>query len=92
MLPRAKVEGGEKAKLDESLRSIIESIDRSILNMVEYYGDALTSLLEGQASLDEIPRGNRKRFVESGVLRRFGSRYEITEVGELLLRRTHALI
>jgi len=92
MFLRPGVESGDKAKLDESLRAIIENIDKSILNMVEFYRDTLMGFLEGQASLNEIPRGNRKRFVESGVLRRFGSRYEITEVGEILIRRTHALI
>ena len=92
MFLRPGVDGGEKAKLDESLRAIIENIDRSILNMVEFYIDALMGLLEDQTSLYEIPKGNRKRFVESGVLRRFGSRYEITEVGEILVRRKHSLI
>lgn len=60
--------------------------DRNTLNMVDYYGDALRGLAEGRTSLDTIPLCNRKRFVESGVLRRFGSRYELTEAGHRLLR------
>ena len=60
--------------------------DRNTLNMVDYYGDALRCLAEGRTSLDTIPLCNRKHFVESGVLRRFGSRYELTEAGHGLLR------
>ena len=80
------------ANSEDTINKIIQDIDRNILNMIEFYSDALKSLLEGQTSLDMIPLGNRKRFIESGVVRRFGSRYEITDVCELLLRRTHSLV
>lgn len=61
--------------------------DRNTLNMVEYYRDALQGLADGLTPIDPIPLCTRKRFVESGVLRRFGSRYELTETGRGLLRR-----
>jgi len=61
--------------------------DRNTLNMVEYYRDALQSLAEEHTPIDPIPLCTRKRFVESGVLRRFGSRYELTETGRGLLRK-----
>jgi hypothetical protein len=60
--------------------------DRNTLNMVDYYRDALQDLTEGRTSLDPIPLCTRKRFVESGVLRRFGSRYELTATGQEMLR------
>jgi hypothetical protein len=60
--------------------------DRSTLNMVDYYRDALQDLADGRTSLDPIPLCTRKRFVEFGVLRRFGSRYELTATGHGLLR------
>ena len=60
--------------------------DRNTLNMVDYYRDALQDLAEGLTSHDPIPLCTRKRFVESGVLRRFGSRYELTETGQELLQ------
>jgi len=67
---RIKVEGG---------------LDRSLLNMVHFYRDSLRALLRGETSLESIPLGNRKRFIASGVVRRFGSRYELTEIGSELL-------
>ena len=62
------------------------SLDRNTLNMVEYYRDALQGFADGLAPIDPIPLCTRKRFVESGVLRRFGSRYELTETGQGLLQ------
>ena len=61
--------------------------DRNTLNMVDYYRDALRGLAEERTPIDPIPLCTRKRFIESGVLRRFGSRYEITETGRGLLRK-----
>jgi hypothetical protein len=60
--------------------------DKNILNMVDYYRDALKDLAEGRTVLDPIPLCARKRFVKSGVLRRFGSRYELTDTGQELLQ------
>ncbi len=64
------------------------SFDRSLLNMVHYYRDSLQALLGGETSLESIPLGNRKRFIASGVVRRFGSRYELTKIGSELLHYT----
>jgi hypothetical protein len=61
--------------------------DRNTLNMVGYYRDALQGFADGLTPIDPIPLCTRKRFVESGVLRRFGSRYELTETGQGLLRK-----
>jgi hypothetical protein len=63
------------------------SPDRNTLNMVDYYRDALQGFADGLTSIDPIPLCTRKRFVESGVLRRFGSRYELTVTGQGLLRK-----
>ena len=63
-------------------------LDRSLLNMVHFYRDSLQALLGGETSLESIPLGNRKRFIASGVVRRFGSRYELTEIGSELLHYT----
>jgi hypothetical protein len=73
------------------IRTRIEAergIDRSLLNMVHFYRDSLQALIGGETSLGSIPLGNRKRFIESGVVRRFGSRYELTETGLKLLNYT----
>jgi len=64
------------------------SLDRSLLNMVHFYGDSLQALLGGETSLESIPLGTRKRFIVSGVVRRFGSGYELTEIGSELLHQT----
>jgi hypothetical protein len=63
------------------------SPDRNTLNMVDYYKDALQGFADGLTPIDPIPLCTRKRFVESGVLRRFGSRYELTVTGQGLLRK-----
>jgi hypothetical protein len=60
--------------------------DRSLLNMVDFYRESLWDLLSGRTSLRSIPLGNRKRFIASGIVRRFGSRYELTEAGLRLLQ------
>jgi hypothetical protein len=62
--------------------------DRSLLNMINFYRDHLQALLRGETSLKSIPLGNRKRFLASGIVRRFGSRYELTETGSELLHHT----
>ena len=61
------------------------NLDRNLLNMVHFYKDSLQGLIDGQTSLESIPLGNRRRFIEQGVVRKFGSRYELTETGLGLL-------
>jgi len=60
-------------------------LDKNLLNMVHFYRDSLQALLRGETSLESVPLGNRKRFIASGVVRRFGSRYELTDTGSELL-------
>jgi len=78
----------EAQSSDGTLVDAEEGLDRSLLNMVHFYGDSLQALLGGETSLESIPLGNRKRFIASGVVRRFGSRYELTEIGSELLHYT----
>ena len=81
----------EKRETKSSGRTRIEAgggPDKSLLNMVHFYRDSLQALLRGETSLESIPLGNRKRFLASGVVRRFGSRYELTETGSELLQYT----
>ncbi len=81
----------EKIEAQSSEGTLIEAeggLDRSLLNMVHFYGDSLQALLGGETSLESIPLGTRKRFIASGVVRRFGSGYELTEIGSDLLHHT----
>ena len=55
--------------------------DISIRNMISFYSDELLGLKKGQIIIDTVPQGIRKRLIEGGVLRKFGSKYEITESG-----------
>jgi hypothetical protein len=73
-----------KRDLEES------SPDRNTLNMVDYYRDDLQGFADGLSPIDPIPLCTRKRFVETGVLRRFGSRYELTETGQGLLQKSNS--
>ncbi|HUS79290.1 MAG TPA: hypothetical protein VM050_11605 [Patescibacteria group bacterium] len=61
------------------------AVDRSISNMIQFYKSALLSLLEGKIIVDEVPLGTRKRLVKHGIIRKFGSRFELTDLGEQLL-------
>lgn len=73
-----KFTGGKRIGMERDL-------DESLINMVHFYGDSLRALLSGETSLESIPPGNRRRFTASGIVRRFGSRYELTEIGSELL-------
>jgi hypothetical protein len=80
-----------KGETRSTARTRIEAeggLDRSLINMVQFYGDSLRALLKGETSLESVPLGNRKRFLASGIIRRFGSRYELTEIGSRLLHHT----
>lgn len=71
----------EKAKRD------LESwaLDRSISNMLDYYRSALLGLMKGRTIVDSIPQGTRNSLVEYGVIRKFGSKFELTNRGTELL-------
>ncbi len=59
-------------------------------NMLDFYRKELSGLLAGRKIVDSISLGTRKRLVEYGVLRKFGSKFELTDQGmELLL--SHAV-
>lgn len=59
-------------------------------NMFDFYRKELSGLLAGKKIVDSVSRGTRKRLIEYGVLRKFGSKFELTDQGmELLL--SHAV-
>ncbi len=60
-------------------------IDKSILNMLDFYREPIMALKENGRSCGSIPTGTRRRLIESGVLRKFGSKYELTKMGYQLL-------
>ena len=62
----------------------------NIRNMLDFYLKELSGLLAGKKIVDSISLGTRKRLIEYGVLRKFGSQFELTDQGmELLL--SHAV-
>ena len=62
---------------------------KSVLNMLYFYRNELRSLISGKMITYVIPKGTRERLVEHGVLRKFGSRFELTDQGIELLRKAH---
>jgi len=60
---------------------------RNMDNMVQYYKVELLSLKRGMKIVSNIPLGTRKMLQASGVIRRFGSKFELTEQGNLLLQQ-----
>jgi hypothetical protein len=59
--------------------------DINVRNMLAFYREELLGLTQGDIIIDSIPHGTRKRLIESGVLRKFGSKYEVTDTGLKLL-------
>ena len=59
-------------------------------NMIDFYRKELSGLLAGKKIVDSVSLGTRKRLIEYGVLRKFGSKFELTDEGiDLLL--SHAV-
>jgi hypothetical protein len=58
-------------------------------NMLDYYRKELSGLIEGKKIVDSLSLGTRKRLIEYGVLRKFGSKFELTDQGMELL--SHAI-
>ena len=54
-------------------------------NMIDFYRKELSGLLAGKKIVDSISLGTRKRLIEYGVLRKFGSKFELTDQGMRLL-------
>ena len=61
------------------------AIEKSVRNMLEFFSADLLGLMKGRIIVDVIPLGTRKRFVEHGILRKFGSKFELTERGRQLM-------
>jgi len=68
---------------DESAESWI--VYKSVINMLDFYRTELLSLLRGKNIVDLIPLGTRKRLIEHGVLRKFGTQFELTDRGKTIL-------
>jgi len=62
---------------------------KSVFNMLYFYRKELRSLISGKMITHVIPKGTRERLVEHGVLRKFGSRFELTDQGKELLHKVH---
>ena len=62
------------------------AMDRSVSNMLHYYRNSLLSLMKNGVIVDSVPQGTRRRLCEHGILRRFGSKFELTELGSELLK------
>jgi len=54
-------------------------------NLLKYYRNELLGLIKGIKLIDTVSFGARKRLIEYGILRRFGSKYELTDRGLTLL-------
>ena len=63
------------------------SSDRSVENMIEYYRASLLESKDGEIIVDSIPKGTRKRLLEYGVLRKFGTKFELTDLGMKMLQK-----
>jgi len=55
--------------------------------MVEYYRPYLLKVKNGEKLAGSIPIGPRKRLMEYGILRKFGTKFELTELGMKLLQK-----
>ena len=60
----------------ENKPKVEKLIDKSILNMLDFYREPIMALKDNGRSCGSIPTGTRRRLIESGVLRKFGSKYE----------------
>ncbi len=63
--------------LDEE--TSITDINRQ--NMLLFYRKELLDLIKGKIIVDSVPLGTRRRLVEYGVMRKFGTNYEVTSRG-----------
>ncbi len=57
----------------------------NVQNLLNYYQAELLELKKGSKIVDSVSFGSRKRLIEYGILRRFGSKYELTDRGLTLL-------
>ena len=61
------------------------AFNKSIVNMLGYYRTELRGLVKGKNIVGSIPLGTRKRFVDSGILKKFGTKFELTNIGREML-------
>lgn len=54
------------------------TVNLNVRNMLIFYRNESLGLIKGNNLVDSISFGTRKRLIEYGVLRRFGSKYELT--------------
>ena len=57
----------------------------NVRNLLSFYQAELLELKKGSKIVDSVSFGSRKRLIEYGILRRFGSKYELTDRGLTLL-------
>jgi len=57
----------------------------SIENLVETYREELLKGLEGHNCVDLISAGVRRRLREEGILKTFGNKYVVTQLGREML-------
>ena len=60
---------------------------KSVLNMIYFYRKELLGLNNGNKVTENIPRGTRDRLIDHGVLRKFGSKFILTDQGAELLHQ-----
>ena len=60
-------------------------INLNVRNLLTFYRNELFGLIKGNKLVDSVTFGARKRLVEYGILRLFGSKYELTDRGLALL-------
>jgi hypothetical protein len=62
-------------------------LEKSVENMIEHYRVGLHKLIDGKTITDSIPKRTRKRMLKHGILRKFGSKFELTDFGMKLLQK-----
>ena len=53
--------------------------------MLDYYRTELKELAKGKNIVDSIPLGTRKRFIDYGILKKCGTKFELTNIGREML-------
>jgi len=66
-------------------------IQRSIENLVEVYREELLKIIEGYNCVDFISTGVRRRLREEGILKKFGSKYTVSQLGRKMLKVEKAM-
>jgi len=59
---------------------------RSTENLIEIYRKELLRIVRGENCFELLPRSVRRRLRNYGILKKFGSKYEVTTKGKKMLR------